>query len=243
MTISTRDRKDRPMKRWFVLARARGGRTLGPGRGPSGHGADGRAARAAVRPRGDGAGARRQAPLRPLWHPLRDRPGDDPAAVASAARRHRRGDEAIPGLAPGDRRAHRRDRRAGAERGPVACPRRGRQGGAGPARRRRRGGWCRRAWARPQPVASNDTPDGRALNRRVELVREEPAAQHPVHHGRRHRLDAAVDLPSRPDGRRDAQHRPDRPRRGDVHRLLCRAELHGRAQRLLHRHASRCAPA
>ena len=62
-------------------------------------------------------------------------------------------------------------------------------------------------------------------------------AQHPVHHGRRHRLHAAVDLPSRPDGRRDAQHRPDRPRRGDVHRLLCRAELHRRAQRLLHRHA------
>ena len=42
-----------------------------------------------------------------------------------------------------------------------------------------------------QPVASNDTPDGRALNRRVELVRRGPEAQHPVHHGRRHRLDAA----------------------------------------------------
>jgi uncharacterized protein (TIGR03000 family) len=35
-------------------------------------------------------------------------------------------------------------------------------------------------------------------------------AQHPVHHGRRHRLDAAELLPPRPDGRRDAQHRPNR---------------------------------
>ena len=88
----------------------RGGRTLGPGRGPSGHGADGRAARAAVRPRGHGAGARRQAPLRPLRRPLRGRPGDDPAAVAVAARRHRGGDEELPDLAPGDRRAHGRGR-------------------------------------------------------------------------------------------------------------------------------------
>ena len=63
-------------------------------------------------------------------------------------------------------------------------------------------------------------------------------AQHPVHHGRRHRLDAAEHLPPRPDGRRDAQHRPDRRTRRDVHALLRRAELHRRAQRLLHRHAS-----
>ncbi len=63
-------------------------------------------------------------------------------------------------------------------------------------------------------------------------------AQHPVHHGRRHRLDAAEHLPPRPDGRRDAQHRPHRQRRRDLHDLLRRAELHGRAQRLLHRHAS-----
>ena len=62
-------------------------------------------------------------------------------------------------------------------------------------------------------------------------------AQHPLHHGRRHRLDAAVDLPPRPDGRRDAEHRPPRRGRRDVHRLLRRAELHRRAQRLLHRHA------
>ena len=62
-------------------------------------------------------------------------------------------------------------------------------------------------------------------------------AQHPLHHGRRHRLDAAEHLPPRPDGRRDAQHRPPRRGRRDVHRLLRRAELHRRAQRLLHRHA------
>ena len=37
---------------------------------------------------------------------------------------------------------------------------------------------------------------------------------------------------------RDAQHRPHRQRRRDLHGLLRRAELHGRAQRLLHRHAS-----
>ena len=63
-------------------------------------------------------------------------------------------------------------------------------------------------------------------------------AQHPVHHGRRHRLDAAEHLPPRPDGRRDAQHRPHRQRGRDLHALLRRAELHRRAQRLLHRHAS-----
>ena len=63
-------------------------------------------------------------------------------------------------------------------------------------------------------------------------------AEHPLHHGRRHRLDAAVDLPPRPDGRGDAEHRPHRPGRRDVHRLLRRAELHRRAQRLLHRHES-----
>ena len=63
-------------------------------------------------------------------------------------------------------------------------------------------------------------------------------AEHPVHHGRRHRLDAAEHLPSRPDGRRDAQHRPHRQRGRDVHGLRRHAELHLRAQRLLHRHVS-----
>ena len=62
-------------------------------------------------------------------------------------------------------------------------------------------------------------------------------AEHPLHHGRRHRLHAAVDLPPRADGRRDAQHRSHRRRGRTLHRLLCRAELHRRSQRLLHRHA------
>ena len=61
-------------------------------------------------------------------------------------------------------------------------------------------------------------------------------AEHPVHHGRRHRLDAAGLLPPRPDGRRDAQHRPHRAGRRHVHALLRRVELHRRALRLRHRH-------
>ncbi|MCK7577539.1 MAG: LysM peptidoglycan-binding domain-containing protein [Chromatiales bacterium] len=40
--------------------------------------------------------------------------------------------------------------------------------------------------------------------------RDRRQTQHPVHHGRRHRLDAAERLPPRPDGRRNAQHRPHR---------------------------------
>ena len=40
----------------------------------------------------------------------------------------------------------------------------------------------------------------------------------------------------RPDGRGNAQHRPHRTRGRQVHDLLRRAELHGGAQRLLHRH-------
>ena len=42
-------------------------------------------------------------------------------------------------------------------------------------------------------------------------------AEHPVHHGRRHRPLSAEHLPSWPDGRRDAQHRPHRQRRCEVH--------------------------
>ena len=63
-------------------------------------------------------------------------------------------------------------------------------------------------------------------------------AQHPLHHGRRHRLDAAEHLPSRADGWGNAQHRSHRQRRCDLHGLLRRAELHGGAQCLLHRHES-----
>ena len=63
-------------------------------------------------------------------------------------------------------------------------------------------------------------------------------AQHPLHHGRRHRLDAAEHLPPRPDGRGNAQHRPHRQRRRDLHGLRRHAELHLRPQCLLHRHVS-----
>ena len=67
---------------------------------------------------------------------------------------------------------------------------------------------------------------------------QQQKAQHPVHHGRRHRLDAAEHLPPRPDGRRNAQHRPHRAGGRDVHGLRRHAELHLRAQCLLHRHVS-----
>ena len=63
-------------------------------------------------------------------------------------------------------------------------------------------------------------------------------AQHPVHHGRRHRLDAAEHLPPRPDGRGNAQHRPHRAGRRDLHGLRRHAELHLGTQCLLHRHVS-----
>ena len=62
--------------------------------------------------------------------------------------------------------------------------------------------------------------------------------EHPVHHGRRHRLDAAELLPPRVDGRRDAQHRSHRRRGRHVHDLLRGVELHRRALRVRHRHAS-----
>ena len=62
--------------------------------------------------------------------------------------------------------------------------------------------------------------------------------QHSVHHGRRHRLDAAEHLPPRPDGRGDPEHRPHRERGRDLHGLCRHAELHLRAQCLLHRHVS-----
>src|SRR6516165_5410946 len=55
-------------------------------------------------------------------------------------------------------------------------------------------------------------------------------AQHPLHHGRRHRLDAAAYLPPRLDGRRNAKHRSYRQRRRDLHGLSRHAELHFGAQ-------------
>ena len=63
-------------------------------------------------------------------------------------------------------------------------------------------------------------------------------AQHHVHHGRRHRLDAGRALSPRPLARGNAQHRPNRARRRPVHGLLRHAELHLGPQRLLHRYVS-----
>ena len=59
-------------------------------------------------------------------------------------------------------------------------------------------------------------------------------AEHPGHLGRRHRLVQHQRLQSGGDGLQDAQHRPDRPRRRPVHRLVRAAELHRRARRLHH---------
>ena len=80
--------------------------------------------------------------------------------------------------------------------------------------------------------------DGALSRAHRQVPRTAAKAQHPLHHGRRYRLDAAEHLSPRPDGRRDAQYRQDRPGRRDVHRLLRRAELHRGTERLLHRHAS-----
>ena len=78
---------------------------------------------------------------------------------------------------------------------------------------------------------------GRAIRRRQPCASAGKETEHPVHHGRRHRLDAAELLPPRPDGRRNAEHRPHRQRRRHVHDLLRRVELHRRALRVRHRHA------
>ena len=67
-------------------------------------------------------------------------------------------------------------------------------------------------------------PDGRRGPGR----RPAEEAQHRRHLGRRHRPVRHQRLLARPDGLQDAQHRPDREGRHDVHRHLCRAELHGR---------------
>ena len=56
-----------------------------------------------------------------------------------------------------------------------------------------------------------------------------PTAEHPRHLRRRCRPDQRQRLLARPHGLPDAEHRPHRQGRHDVHRLLCRAELHGGA--------------
>ena len=60
-------------------------------------------------------------------------------------------------------------------------------------------------------------------------------AEHPRHHGRRHRLLEHQRLQPRHDGLPHAQHRPHRQRRRDLHRLLRPAILHRRPRRVHHR--------
>ncbi len=60
--------------------------------------------------------------------------------------------------------------------------------------------------ARPVGIVRRHDGGGRAGGRATAATE----AQHPLHHGRRHRLDAAEHLPPRPDGRGNAQHRPHR---------------------------------
>ena len=81
----------------------------------------------------------------------------------------------------------------------------------------------------PAGIPGSRWGQGQADGTRAKAWRQQEA-QHPVHHGRRHRLDAAGLLPPRPDGRRDAEHRPDRPGGRHVHGLLrrCRAAPSGR---------------
>ena len=63
-------------------------------------------------------------------------------------------------------------------------------------------------------------------------------AQHPRDLGRRHRHVEPVVLQQRHDGISNAEHRPPRTRRDDVHRLVRRAELH-RGARVVHHRAER----
>ena len=81
----------------------------------------------------------------------------------------------------------------------------------------------RTRWRRPRSgAAQRPHPPGRQ-------------AEHPRHLRRRHRPDQRQRLFVRPDGLPHAEHRPHRPGRHDVHRLLRRAELHGGAVVVHHR--------
>ena len=62
-------------------------------------------------------------------------------------------------------------------------------------------------------------------------------AEHPLHHGRRHRLDERRCLPPRHHGEDQPQPGAARQRGGDLQRLLRRGELHGRPRQLHHRPA------
>src|SRR5829696_8831699 len=70
-------------------------------------------------------------------------------------------------------------------------------------------------WAERRAIGRDGADFSRAVRTGQHARRGSAAAakaQHPVHHGRRHRRHAAEHLPSRPDGRRDAQHRSHRQR-------------------------------
>ena len=78
-------------------------------------------------------------------------------------------------------------------------------------------------------------PGGPQRSRRQEGRRGRQEAEHPLHHGRRHRHVEHRRLPSRPDGRPDAEPRQAGQGRHAVHRLLRRGELHGGPGELHHR--------
>ncbi len=73
---------------------------------------------------------------------------------------------------------------------------------------------------------------------RPEVVGKWQETQYLVHHGGRHRLDAAKLLSPRPDGRRNAEHRPHRRRGRHIHDLLRRVQLYCGALCIHHWHAS-----
>ena len=102
----------------------------------------------------------------------------------------------------------------------VTWVRRGRDGGDRMRAARLSGIGCRVNWGSPTRISTT------------------AKTQHPLHHGRRHRLDAAEHLPPWPDGRRNPQHRSHRKRGRDLHGLRRHAELHLRPERFLHRNVS-----
>ena len=107
----------------------------------------------------------------------------------------------------------------------------------------------------PLPARGPPAADGRHLHvaprlplhrprtrPRKERLPDARQAEHPRDLGRRHRHHEPELLQRRPDGVPHAQHRPDRERGDALHRLLRRAELHGRAARPSSRARASSAP-
>ena len=86
-----------------------------------------------------------------------------------------------------------------------------------------------------EDLASGDRLRHSASVGRCAGIRPDAAAEHRHHLGRRHRPVQHQRLLARRDGLQDAQHRPRREGRHDVHRLLRRAELHRRPGVVHHR--------